>query len=238
MAGKFIALEGGEGSGKTTIAKYLASNLISKGYNVLLTREPGGVKISEQIRNIILDNNNTEMDSMTEAILYAASRRQHLIEKIIPALDNEMIVICDRFIDSSLAYQGEGRSLGIKEIETLNSFAITYHSKKYLPDLVLYLDIDPKVGLNRVRQRNNGMNRLDQEELDFHNRVRQGYKKVLSYQNYLEKIPEILPFEGVSSSIKQHRKIIEIDASKDLGQVKREASKIVLDFLTQVYKVN
>ena len=123
MKGLFITLEGGEGSGKTTIAKKIQEILLQEGYQVSLTREPGGVDIAEQIRNIITDVNNTAMDKKTEALLYAASRRQHLVEKVIPKLEAGEIVICDRFVDSSLVYQGIGRGIGVDEIYTMNLFA-------------------------------------------------------------------------------------------------------------------
>ena len=120
MSGFFITFEGGEGSGKTTIAKMIKDQLTKEGYSVVLTREPGGVEIAEEIRNIIHDIKNTNMDKKTEALLYAASRRQHLIEKVIPALNKNCIVICDRFIDSSLVYQGIARGIGIDEVYQMN----------------------------------------------------------------------------------------------------------------------
>ena len=122
--GLFITIEGPEGSGKTTVAKKVVEQLENEGYKVLYTREPGGVGIAEKIRDIILDVNNTNLDPRSEALLYAASRRQHLIEKVVPALNNGYIVICDRFVDSSLAYQGHARGIGIDEIYNINLFAI------------------------------------------------------------------------------------------------------------------
>ena len=138
MTGKFITLEGPEGSGKTTVSKELAKILNESGYKVLLTREPGGVDIAEQIRNVILDKKNTKMDARTEALLYAAARRQHLVEKVLPALKEGYIVLCDRFVDSSLAYQGVARNLGIDEVYNMNLFAIN----DVMPDKTLFFDID------------------------------------------------------------------------------------------------
>ena len=140
----FVTIEGVEGCGKTTIGKLIVEKLMSDGYEVIYTREPGGIEIAEQIRKVILDVNNTNMDPRTEALLYAASRRQHLIEKIVPAIKNNKIIICDRFVDSSLAYQGHARGLGIDNVYEINKFAID----TLMPDLTLLFDIDPKVGLD------------------------------------------------------------------------------------------
>ena len=171
--GVFITIEGPEGSGKTTVAKNVVEKLISEGYKVLYTREPGGVGIAEKIRDIILDVNNTNLDPRSEALLYAASRRQHLVEKVIPALENGYVVICDRFVDSSLAYQGYARNIGIDEIYDINVFAINNR----WPDITILLDIDPEVGLARIMQnRQNEINRLDLEGMSFHSKVHKGYQ--------------------------------------------------------------
>ena len=171
--GMFITIEGPEGSGKTTVAKNVVEKLINEGYKVLYTREPGGVGIAEKIRDIILDVNNTNLDPRSEALLYAASRRQHLVEKVIPALEKGYIVICDRFVDSSLAYQGYARDIGIDEIYNINMFAI---NDKW-PDITILLDIDPEVGLQRIMEnRQNEVNRLDLEGMNFHNKVHKGYQ--------------------------------------------------------------
>lgn len=173
--GYFITLEGGEGSGKSSVIKLIVERLQKEGYKVLQTREPGGVKIAEEIRNIILDKANTSMDGKTEALLYAASRRQHLVEKVIPALDKGMIVISDRYIDSSLVYQGVARGIGIQEVYEMNLFAID----KILPNLTLILDIEPEIGLQRINKNNQReVNRLDLESLSFHHKVRDGYRKL------------------------------------------------------------
>ena len=170
--GYFISSEGPEGAGKTTIMNLLGIKLKEEGYDVVMTREPGGIMISEKIRDIILDNEHTMMDSRTEALLYAAARRQHLIEKVQPAIDAGKIVICDRFIDSSLAYQGYARGIGVDEILAINKFAIG----KTMPDKTILFDIEPKVGLARIEaHKNREKNRLDVESLIFHQKVREGY---------------------------------------------------------------
>ncbi|MBS5115697.1 MAG: dTMP kinase [Erysipelotrichaceae bacterium] len=207
MAGLFITLEGPEGSGKTTIASLVEKKLKERGLNVVMTREPGGIEISEQIRKIILDPNNTAMDSKTEALLYAAARRQHLVEKVIPALKQEAIVICDRFIDSSLVYQGIGRGLGIDKVYDMNLFAI----EDIMPDFTLFFDIDPKLGLERIhKDQQREINRLDMEDLNFHQKVYQGYKEVVS------RYPE---------------RIIEIDASKSIEEVFNSVMNILKEYI-------
>ena len=147
--------------------------LINEGYKTMYTREPGGVGIAEKIRDIILDVNNTNLDPRSEALLYAASRRQHLIEKVVPALNNGYIVICDRFVDSSLAYQGHARGIGIDEIYNINLFAID----TMFPDMTILLNIDPEVGLARIMaNRQDEVNRLDLEGMNFHKLVHEGYE--------------------------------------------------------------
>ena len=165
----FITLEGPEGSGKTTAVEAAVKALEEKGYQIVRTREPGGTPIAEQIRNVILDKANTNMDPRTEALLYAASRRQHLVEKVWPALKEGKIVICDRYLDSSLAYQGGARGLGIENILNVNLFA----TENTFPDLTLLFDITPEEGLKRISANaNREVNRLDLEKLDFHHKVR------------------------------------------------------------------
>lgn len=165
----FITLEGPEGSGKTTAVEAAVKKLTEMGYQIVRTREPGGTPISEQIRNVILDKGNTAMDGRTEALLYAASRRQHLVEKVWPAIKEGKIVICDRYLDSSLAYQGGARGLGIDNILNINLFA----TENTWPDLTLLFDLDPQIGLERIsKNANREVNRLDLEKLDFHNKVR------------------------------------------------------------------
>ena len=172
--GKFIAFEGCDGSGKTTAAREVSRRLASEGYDVLYTREPGGIGIAEQIRRVILDPENTEMDARTEALLYAASRRQHLVQKVLPALERGTTVLSDRFVISSLVYQGWARGIGIQEVWAINRFAI----EGYFPDRVIYLDVDPLVGLERIRKNRASRDRLDMEEVSFHQKVHEGYQKV------------------------------------------------------------
>ena len=165
----FITLEGPEGSGKTTAVEAAVKALEEKGYQIVRTREPGGTPIAEQIRNVILDKANTNMDPRTEALLYAASRRQHLVEKVWPALKEGKIVICDRYLDSSLAYQGGARGLGVDNILNVNLFA----TENTWPDLTLLFDITPEEGLRRISANaNREVNRLDLEKLEFHHKVR------------------------------------------------------------------
>lgn len=205
--GKFIVFEGGEGSGKSTMLEKLYEFLISKNIECIKTREPGGIKISEQIRTVILDTNNLEMNPKTEALLYAAARCQHLTEKIIPALEAGKHVLCDRFIDSSLAYQGYARNIGINDIYTINKFAIG----DFMPDLSIIFDVDPQIGLDRInKDKNREINRLDKEKLEFHKMVREGYNKVLSMDN---------------------RNIARVDASKSIDEVFNELKDIIIKYI-------
>ena len=170
----FITFEGPEGAGKTTILARVATRLKELG-EVLVTREPGGIKIAEKIRAIILDPEHIEMDERTEALLYAAARSQHYFERVAPALQQHKIVLCDRFIDSSLAYQGYARGLGIKDVLKINQFAIG----NIMPDITILFDIEPAVGLARIAANDTReINRLDKESLAFHEKVRAGYKEV------------------------------------------------------------
>ena len=168
----FITIEGPEGSGKTTAVNSAVRKLEELGYQIVRTREPGGTPIAEQIRNVILDKANTNMDPRTEALLYAASRRQHLVEKVWPALKEGKIVICDRFLDSSLAYQGGARHLGIDNVLNVNLFA----TENTYPDLTLLFDIEPELGLQRIADNaSREVNRLDLEKLEFHKEVRNSF---------------------------------------------------------------
>lgn len=191
----FITFEGPEGSGKTSVLKKISERLIEKGYPLVLTREPGGVKISEEIRNVILNKENTMMDARAEALLYAASRRQHLVEKVWPNLKNNKIVFCDRYIDSSLAYQGAARGLGVEEVLAINLFA----TENTLPDLTLLFDINPEIGLKRIAANaNREINRLDLEKIDFHIKVRNGYLDLAKrYKDRFVTIDASLPLEEV-----------------------------------------
>jgi dTMP kinase len=205
--GIFITMEGPEGAGKTTITQMLGKALQQEGYQVLLTREPGGVPISEQIREVILNKDNTAMDSRTEALLYAAARRQHLVEMVMPELERGGIVLCDRFIDSSLAYQGHARGLDIEEVYNINKFAIG----DMMPDATLFFDIDPEEGLKRIQS--NGereVNRLDLEALDFHKKVCEGYQFIIN---------------------RWKERFIIVDAGRTIEEVFEETKASLLDFL-------
>lgn len=181
-SGFFITFEGPDGAGKTTIISMVAKEL----KEALLTREPGGIDIAEQIRRVILDKENTSMDPRTEALLYAAARRQHLVEKVKPAIEDGKVVLCDRFVDSSLAYQGHARGLGIDEVFTINQFAI----EQMMPDLTIYFDIEPELGLQRInKNKGREVNRLDLENLEFHHKVREGYHLLM--QRFPDRIVKI-----------------------------------------------
>lgn len=196
----FITIEGPEGSGKSTIIKALESAL-ARDFKVVTTREPGGIKISEDIRNILLSDNNA-MDYRTEALLFAASRRQHLVEKVLPALSEGKIVICDRFIDSSLAYQGYARGIGLEGIKEINEFAI---EGKY-PDLTLYLRVEAETGMARISENSRETNRLDKETIDFHRRVVEGYD--LLKEQYPERIKRINANQSIEEVIEECLKVI------------------------------
>lgn len=176
----FITFEGPEGSGKTTMIQMVAEAL-KDTHQVVVTREPGGIPISEKIRDILLANDN-EMDARTEALLFAAARRQHLVEKVVPALREGKVVLCDRFIDSSLAYQGYARGLGVDDIMQINRFAI----ENWMPDLTIYLKLPAEAGLKRIQDNNRTSNRLDEEDLDFHEEVVSGYNELS--ENYPDRI--------------------------------------------------
>ncbi|WP_273950328.1 dTMP kinase [Leuconostoc mesenteroides] len=174
----FISFEGPEGAGKTSVLEALISELKTKlGDDLVTTREPGGNPISEAIRSILQPEEDNGMDKRTEALLYTAARRQHLVENIKPALDQNKIVISDRYVDSSLAYQGGGRGLGIDNIWEINQFAID----GLLPDMTIYLDVPVEIGLARVNENRQGkIDRLDKESISFHQKVRETYLKLQS----------------------------------------------------------
>lgn len=171
--GRFIAIEGPDGSGKTSIIQVLRQKLEQDGLEVVTTREPGGSPIAEQIRQVILDVDNHAMDVRTEALLYAASRRQHLVETILPNVQAGKLVISDRFVMSSLAYQGMARGIGLDPVWAINQFAIDGQ----MPDLTLLVDVPAEVGLERIQaaKGQRQYDRLDRESLAFHQRVRQTY---------------------------------------------------------------
>ena len=203
--GLFIVFEGGEGTGKTTAIDAIYNWIIENELKCMKTREPGGIKISEQIRQVILDTENKSMDPRTEALLYAAARRQHLVEKVIPALQEGTIVLCDRFIDSSLAYQGYARKLGIEEVMSINKFAIG----DYMPDLSILFDLDPRIGLERINNnKDREINRLDLEKLDFHEKVRAGYNIV--YENNKDRIVKIDAEQSKENVINEIKNILKL----------------------------
>ena len=203
----FITLEGPEGSGKTTAVESAVKKLQEMGYEIVRTREPGGTPIAEQIRNVILDKANTSMDPRTEALLYAASRRQHLVEKVWPAIKEGKIVICDRYLDSSLAYQGGARGLGIDNVLNINLFA----TENTWPDLTLLFDIKPEEGLKRISANaSREVNRLDLEKIEFHQKVRE------SFLYLAKKYPE---------------RFIIIDASKSREEVAKDTLDAILSRL-------
>lgn len=207
MKGLFITFEGPDGSGKTTIASLLNKYLEEKGVDVLLTREPGGSEIAEKIREIILNPTHINMDKKTEALLYAAARRQHLIDKVLPALEAGKIVICDRFVDSSLVYQGVGRNIGIENVYNMNLFAI----EDIMPNLTIFFDVDPSIGLTRTKcDTKRELDRLDLEDLSFHKKVYEGYLEV--YKKYSDRIKRV-------------------DASKDINNVLNQVIVIIEDYL-------
>ncbi|EUJ52950.1 dTMP kinase [Listeria fleischmannii] len=175
--GLFITLEGPDGSGKTTTMRLLEEKMKQSGIDFIKTREPGGSPISEKVREIVLGIGNEEMDPRTEALLIAGARRQHVVEKIRPALQAGKTVLCDRFIDSSLAYQGAGRGIGIEEVLNINLFAVG----ETLPDMTFYLDVDAATGLERIAaSRGREINRLDKEDISFHDKVQKGYKEIMA----------------------------------------------------------
>ena len=204
--GKFITFEGPDGSGKTTVSKAVCERLVRLGYPVRYSREPGGSKIAEQIRDIILDPKNTDMDPKCEALLYAASRRQHLTDIVIPALESGTHVICDRFVDSSAAYQGYARGIGADEVLAMNAFAIG----DLMPEKTIFLDIPAETGIERIQKNHRAADRLDSEGMEFHRRVYEGYREVMK---------------------KAGERMIVIDASRDPETVIREAFEAVKEIL-------
>ena len=205
--GLFISFEGADGSGKSTQYRLFEEFLKSLGYDVVLTREPGGTPISERIREIILDPENKEMDDMTEALLFAASRAQHVAQLIRPAVAEGKIVLCDRFMDSSIAYQGYGRGLG-DCVRIINEYAV----RGTQPDLTFFLDLSPEAG--RERNRAMGKNdRLEQQAIEFHDRVYEGYKELSKlYSDRFAVIDASGSVEEVAERIR--RKFLEYEASR------------------------
>jgi len=205
----FVTIEGPEGSGKSSVTKEVVKLLEQEGEQVVLTREPGGTPIAEQIREVILNKENTKMDPVTEALLYAAARRQHLVEKVWPLSKEGKIIISDRFLDSSLAYQGGARGLGIDYILEMNQFA----TEGYYPDLTLLFDLDPRIGLARIAaNKGREVNRLDLEKIDFHDSVRQ------TFLSLAKRFPE---------------RFVILDASKPFDEVVQDAYHAIKDGLAR-----
>lgn len=194
----FITFEGGEGAGKTTVLKAIGDRL-NKRTDILFTREPGGIEIAEKIRSVILNPAHTAMHERTEALLYAAARSQHFYQKVIPALESGQHVLCDRFIDSSLAYQGYARGIGIDDVLAINEFAIG----KRMPDMTIFFDIAPEKGLARIQAtRADEINRLDAEGLAFHHKVYEGYEMVMArYPDRFKVINADQPLEQVIEEV-------------------------------------
>ena len=202
MRGLFITLEGPDGSGKSTIIKLIGNYLEKKGIDFIMTREPGGTLIAEEIRHIVLDEKNTNMGKETEALLYAASRAQHVHEKIRPSLEEGKLVLCDRFVLSSLAYQGVGRDLGIDEVKAINDFGV----KGLNPDLILFFHIDPELTLKR-KFLEASPDRLEQEGSEFHKKVYEGYMELLKL--YPENIKIIDATKTIEEVLEQSIREIE-----------------------------
>lgn len=201
--GYFITFEGPDGSGKSTQIGLLKEYFTSKGFNVVETREPGGTRIGEKIRNIILDKQNTEMSPVTEALLYAASRAQHVHEVIEPGINSGKVVICTRYVDSSLVYQGIARGLGKDAVLAINNIAI----QGVMPDLTLLFDMDPEKALNRKINGNNA-DRLELEDIEFHKKVYNGYREIASHNKRIKII-------DASGSVEEIHECI-IDAVKEI----------------------
>ncbi|CBW53770.1 Thymidylate kinase [Mycoplasma mycoides subsp. capri LC str. 95010] len=205
----FITFEGMDGSGKTTALLKVKKELERLNYQVLITREPGGEAIAEQIRQIILDNKNKDMDAWTEALLFIASRNQHLQKVIKPALEKNIIVISDRFIDSTSAYQGSARNIGVDVVSEVQQIVL----KNCLPDLTLFFDVSFSEAEKRMQIRGeSSKNRLDKEKSDFKQKV---------YQGYLELVKN------------NPKRIKVIDANQDIDQVYNQAIKIILEKLKE-----
>ncbi|HSG05356.1 MAG TPA: dTMP kinase [Nitrospiria bacterium] len=201
MRGLFITFEGPEGGGKTTQIKRLAAALRRKGYRPKITREPGGTRLGEQIRRLLLRQHKKGLDPRTELFLYLGSRSQHISEVILPALKAGRIVLCDRFSDSTLVYQGSGRRLNM----TFVGSAVAFASKPLKPDVTFLLDLNIKKGLARVRKRGQA-NRFDRESLEFHQRIRRGF---------------------LSLARREPRRIYRIDAEQESGTVQAQIWEII-----------
>lgn len=182
--GLFITFEGGEGSGKSTVMEHIKSLLEAKGFDVVITREPGGSIIGEEIRDVLLKHENTGMDPLTESYLFAAARRQHLMERIVPELELGKVVLCDRYVDSSIVYQGYARDIGIEKVAAINKVVI----ENYLPHITFFIDVKPEVALKRIAANQRNQNRLDVESQAFHLKVYEGYVALASQTPRIKQI--------------------------------------------------
>jgi dTMP kinase len=206
--GFFLTFEGGEGSGKSTQAKILYDTLLENNFDVILTREPGGSPLAELIRDILVKSNSVNIEPISEMFLFAAARFDHLDKIINPALKKNKIVICDRYIDSTIAYQGYAGDINLETIEKINNICIGSSQ----PNLTLIFDIDPLVGLKRSLRENNNETRFEERNNDFHNNVRDAFLEIA----------------------KQNRRCSIIDASKDINIISKEIYKIFIDKLNKV----
>lgn len=210
MKGLFITFEGNDGSGKSSVIEAIKLELEKRGYDIVYSREPGGSKIAEKIREVILDKDNMGMDDKTESLLYAASRREHIMKTILPALNDGKIILCDRFLDSSLAYQGYARGIGIDNVYEMNEYA----TDGLLPDLTLLVCVRPEIGLNRIKNNNRGeLDRLELEKMEFHKKVYEGYLEVQ------KRFPD---------------RVVIINGEATREEVREEALKVVLEFLNKI----
>lgn len=208
MAGYFITFEGIDSCGKTTQARKLASYLRTKGYRVLLTREPGGDRIAEKVRRILLSKTNSEMTDLTELLLYEASRSQLTERTIRPAIKAGKVVVCDRYADSSLAYQGYGRGLSktmIKELNRIASFGL-------VPDLTVLIDVPVKTSVERKRKEKTKKDRLEKERFEFHQRIREGFLTIAR---------------------KNRRRVKVVDGRGDIDKTWQKVKKVVDAFLSE-----
>ena len=203
VQGKFISFEGPDGAGKTSVLRAIQRQLVDQlgADRVMYTREPGGNHISEQIRQVLFSPENTDMDGRTEALLFAAARRQHIVSEIVPGLRAGKVILCDRYVDSSIAYQGAGRHLGEQAIWQMNQFAID----GLLPDLTIYLDVESEVGLRRIAEhRADQVNRLDEEKLAFHQTVRAAYLRLhQAHPDRIKLIDAGQPLDQVIAAVRQ-----------------------------------
>lgn len=196
--GIFITMEGPDGSGKSTQIELLKAYLEEKGYGVLITREPGGTRISEAIRAVILNREYSEMSPVTEMLLYASARAQLISEVVGPALESGKAVISDRFVDSSLVYQGMARGLGVENVYEVNLRAIG----EYMPDVTFLLDLPAEVGIARKKDQKE-LDRMELESLEFHKAVAEGYRSLHTrFPERIEKIDATLPIEEICGIIK------------------------------------